>query len=97
MRTIVVSKLMLYGREHKMDFDRIEDIKKYIEYLESNCKRNSKWHKDLKWFESNNYTTTSEYFGELLLFVQQLLQDKEMREQRDGLLQLEKTLKSYFN
>lgn len=79
-----------------MEFNNIENIKKYILYLKDNCPEESKWYDDLNWFSSNNYTTTSEYFGELMLFLKQLIQADEMKKNRCELLELEKVLKAYF-
>ena len=80
-----------------MKFDSIEDIKKYILYLKENCHEESKWYEDLSWFSSNNYTTTSEYFGELILFAKRLIKDKEMKKYKYELLELENVLEAYFN
>lgn len=79
-----------------MQFDNIHNIKKYILSLKNSCHEESKWYADLVWFSSNNYTTTSEYFGELMLLVQQLIVDEEMKEHRYELIQLESVLRSYF-
>ena len=64
--------------------------------MKDNCPEESKWYDDLNWFSSNNYTTTSEYFGELILFLKQLIQADEMKKNRCELLELEKVLKAYF-
>ena len=79
-----------------MKFDSIENIKKYILYLKDNCHEESKWYEDLSWFSANNYTTTSEYFGELMLFLKQLVEVEEMKKYKCELLELENVLKAYF-
>lgn len=79
-----------------MKFDNIENIKKYILYLKDNCHEESKWYEDLIWFSANNYTTTSEYFGELMLFLKQLIEAEEMKKYKCELLELENVLKAYF-
>ena len=51
-----------------MKFNHIEDVKRYINFLKNISNEGSKWYRDLEWFSSVNYTTTSEYFGELVKF-----------------------------
>ena len=80
-----------------MQFEHIEDIKKYILYLKNNCNEKSKWYKELEWFSSNNYTTSSEYLGELMLLVNKLIKDGEMKKYKCELIELENVLKAYFN
>lgn len=79
-----------------MKFNNIEDVKRYIQFLMNISHEGSKWHRDLEWFSSNNYTTTSEYFGELLIFIERVVADGAFKEQEDQLIQLRDTIKACF-
>ena len=79
-----------------MKFSHIEDVKRYMKFLRDSSQKGSKWFGDFTWFSSNNYTTTSEYFGELAIFVEKLLADDELRKHKCELLELRDTIKSYF-
>ena len=79
-----------------MKFDCIEDIKRYMTFLKGDCTEQSKWYKDLEWFCSNKYITTSEYFGELMLFIEQLIVDDEMKKHKCELVELKNVLRAYF-
>ncbi len=79
-----------------MKFNHIEDVKRYIQFLMNTSHEGSKWYRDLEWFSSNNYTTTSEYFGELIIFIEKVVADGAFKEQEDQLIQLRDTIKAYF-
>ena len=79
-----------------MKFNRIEDVKKYMNFLKSSSQETSRWYRDLEWFSSNNYTTTSEYFGELVIFIEKILADEAFREHKSELIRLRDTIKAYF-
>ena len=79
-----------------MIFNNIEDVKRYMRFLRDSSQEGSKWFGDFNWFSSNNYTTTSEYFGELAILVEKLLKDNELRKHKCELLQLQDTIESYF-
>lgn len=79
-----------------MKFDHIEDVKGYIKFLKNISHEGSKWYRDLEWFSSNNYTTTSEYFGELVKFIERAVADGAFKEQKGELIQLRDIIKAYF-
>lgn len=79
-----------------MKFNHIEDVKRYIKFLKNISHEGSKWYRDLEWFSSNNYTTTSEYFGELVKFIEKVVADGAFMEQKEELIQLHDTIKAYF-
>ena len=43
-----------------------------------------------------NYTTTSEYFGELVKFIEKVVADGAFKEQKEELIQLHDTIKACF-
>ena len=53
-------------------FDNIEAIKKFMKKLGKVPTKNSKVKENCEWFSSVNYTTLSEYVGELSFFVDEL-------------------------
>lgn len=79
-----------------MKFNQIEDVKRYIKFLKDSSFEGSKWYKDLEWFSSNHYTTSSEYFDELMTFIERIVADGAFKEHKSELLQLYDTLKVYF-
>lgn len=80
-----------------MNYNHIDNVKNYIKQLKEICGADSKWYNELDWFSSVNYNTSSEYYGELLLFVKNLLKDKDMEVFHVDLHNLYKTLSEYFN
>ena len=52
-----------------MNYNHIDNVKNFIKQLKEFCGVDSKWYNELDWFSSVNYTTSSEYYGELLLFI----------------------------
>ena len=79
-----------------MKFNHIEDVKSYINFLKNISNEGSKWYRDLEWFSSVNYTTTSEYFGELVKFIEKVVADGAFKEQKEELIQLHDTIKACF-
>ena len=79
-----------------MKFNQIEDVKSYMKFLKNSSQEGSRWYRDLEWFSSNNYTTTSEYFGELVIFIEKILVDEVFREHKSELIRLRDTIKVYF-
>ena len=95
--SVDIKYLYMMEGQKMVKFDNVESIKEYILFLKDNCYEESKWYEDLEWFSSINYTTTSEYFGELMLFLKQLINAEEMKKYKCELIELENVLKSYFN
>ena len=79
-----------------MKFNHIEDVRRYINFLKNISNEGSKWYRDLEWFSSVNYTTTSEYFGELVKFIEKVVADGAFKEQKEELIQLHDTIKACF-
>ena len=80
-----------------MEFSNINDIKKFILHMRNSYNEDSELYKELDWFTTNNYTTSSEYFGELMLFIEELINDKDINKNKEDLIKLSNKLKSYFN
>ncbi len=79
-----------------MKFNQIEDVKSYIKFLQDTVGRDSKWYKDLERFSSHYYPSTSEYFGELVIFIERIVVDEAFKEHKSELLQLRRILKASF-
>ena len=52
-----------------MIYKNTAELKSKIVQIMNSTDKNSKYYNDLKWFSNINYTTTTEYFGELKLFL----------------------------
>ena len=53
-----------------MIYKNTAELKSKIVQIMNSTDKNSKYYNDLKWFSNMNYTTTTEYFGELKLYLQ---------------------------
>ncbi len=78
-------------------FDNIEAIKKFMKKLGKVPTKNSKVKENCEWFSSVNYTTLSEYVGELSFFVDELLEQKEFSRYKSQLLELKRVLERMFS
>ena len=78
-------------------FDNIEDIKKFMKKLCEVQTSNLKVKENCEWFSSVNYTTLSEYIGELNFFVDELIELKEFSIYKSQLLELKRVLARMFS
>ena len=56
-----------------MNFNCIEDIKFLINKILECIDKTDVYYNDLNWFSEVNYTTTTEYFGELKIFINKII------------------------
>jgi len=68
------------GRKEERKFGSMDCVKNFISELKDFCGENSRWYNELVWFCQTNYTTTSEYYGDLMLLVERLCNDAELKE-----------------
>ena len=61
-----------------MGYQSIDDIKAKMEMMMHSVGRENEYYDDFKWFSKVNYTTTTEYFGELRAFVSSVMKDDAM-------------------
>ena len=59
--------------------------------------KNSKYYNDLKWFSNINYTTTTEYFGELKLFLLDIVNLDEFKHYKSDLLDIINQISQILN
>lgn len=79
-----------------MEFHSVTDVKQYMATRRQTIAPSSAWWDELDWFSAVNYTTTSEYFGELRLLVQKMLDSGDFENERENLLCLMRFLGSCF-
>ena len=79
-----------------MEFHSVTDVKQYMATRRQTIAPSSTWWAELDWFCAVNYTTTSEYFGELRLLVQKMLDSGDFENERENLLCLMRFLGSCF-
>ena len=91
-----LSKLILLGGEEDMQFDNIKDITSFLLFLRDKNEIDECLYKDFTWFSTNKYTTSSEYFGELMLFLESIADSDSMKKDRDEILKLINILQGYF-
>jgi len=56
-----------------MEFNDISDVKELINKILSVIDNTNEFYDDFKWFSSVNYTTTTEYYGELREFIKKII------------------------
>lgn len=71
-----------------MNFQNADDIKKEILIIIESIGENSIYYDDFKWFSNINYTTTTEYYGELRNFLQSILDLEEFIEFKAEMFQI---------
>lgn len=54
------------------------DIKMMMENIMNSISSSSAYYNDFKWFSKVNYTTTTEYYGELREFLYKVIKDNEL-------------------
>lgn len=88
--------ILLGGGEEDMQFDNIKDITSFLLFLRDKNEIDECLYKDFTWFSTNKYTTSSEYFGELMLFLESIVDSDSMKKDRDEILELINILQGYF-
>ena len=80
-----------------MKFNKIEDVKNFVTIIKEKFASNIEMYNRLAWFENVNYTTTSEYYGELLILLDEIVELKEINELKGDVIELIKVLQKIFN
>ena len=68
-----------------MEFRSIDDIKQLIESIMHYLGSASAYYDKFEWFSKVRYTTTTEYFGELRIFLLEIMNKKEVMQFRSEL------------
>lgn len=55
------------------------------------------YYNDFEWFSEVNYTTTTEYLGELKMFLQKALYDNELKRYQKELRKIRKLIDTAFS
>lgn len=61
-----------------MKFQSITDIKLMMENIMVSIGSSNTYYNDFKWFSKVNYTTTTEYYGELREFLFKVIKDNTL-------------------
>lgn len=61
-----------------MEFKDLRDAKALMINLAEKVDKSNKYYNDFIWFSSINYTTSSEYHGELKLFIQSMIDQNDI-------------------
>lgn len=73
------------------------ELKSKIVQIMNSTDKNSKYYNDLKWFSNINYTTTTEYFGELKLFLLDIVNLDEFKHYKSDLLDIINQISQILN
>ena len=76
-----------------MNFKELDDIKEFMQKVRDIVGDSSQLYKDLDWFSSINYTTRTEYLGELKIFLEKIIDDKEVSDHKNELCDLIRIIK----
>ena len=71
-----------------MRFQNITDIKMEMEDIMNAIGSSNTYYKDFKWFSKVNYTTTTEYYGELREFLLKVIEDENFVSFHENLKEL---------
>jgi hypothetical protein len=80
-----------------MTFNSTEEVKSLINSILNNINKDNLYYNDLKWFSNVNYTTTSEYYGELKIFLEKIVDEATFMAWRDSLSDLLQAIKNIFS
>lgn len=75
-----------------MEFNDLRDAKMLMSQLANNVDKSNKYYEDFVWFSNINYTTCSEYHGELKVFVQKLIEENRVPAMKEDVVNLYKWL-----
>ena len=79
-----------------MEFNDANDVKMFISNILIDVNDESDLCCDLKWFSNINYSTPTEYYGELMLFLGVIINDKRVEKHKDDIQKLTIKLKELF-
>lgn len=71
-----------------MFYKNTDELKNKIIQIMNSTDKNSKYYSDFQWFSNINYTTTTEYFGELKLFLLDIVDSDEFKNYKTDLLEM---------
>lgn len=80
-----------------MIYKNTAELKSKIFQIMNSTDKNSKYYNDLKWFSNINYTTTAEYFGELKLFLLDIVNLDEFKHYKSDLLDIINQISQILN
>lgn len=79
-----------------MIFSELNDIKNLMKTIITEIDQTNPLYKDFIWFSSVNYTTTTEYYGELKIFLSHILSEGNVPCHQEELTSLLATLEKTF-
>lgn len=71
-----------------MQYKSVNDVKQKINSVLNSLDKSNNFYEDFKWFSKVNYTTTTEYYGELRAFLSKVLQDEKFMDYKNDLQEL---------
>ena len=80
-----------------MIYKNTAELKSKIVQIMNSTDKNSKYYNDLKWFSNINYTTNTEYFGELKLFLLEIVNLDEFKHYKSDLLDIINQISQILN
>ena len=93
----VVDNIDVAIKNEDGDITNIVELKSKIVQIMNSTDKNSKYYNDLKWFSNINYTTTTEYFGELKLFLLDIVNLDEFKHYKSDLLDIINQISQILN
>lgn len=80
-----------------MEFNNITDVKKLMNMISNVLDKTNEYYDDFKWFSNVNYTTTTEYYGELRNFLKKIIQSKNVPVLEEEIQELYNALNQIFS
>lgn len=71
-----------------MQYESVNDVKQMMKNILDSLDPKSDYYNDFKWFSKVNYTTTTEYYGELRIFLLQIQRDNRLKSYQNDLQEL---------
>ncbi|WP_312105502.1 hypothetical protein [Pygmaiobacter massiliensis] len=71
-----------------MQYRNTNDIKHKIKDILDSIDTSNDYYGEFKWFSKVNYTTTTEYYGELRIFLLKVIQDERFVDYKSELQEL---------
>lgn len=78
-----------------MEFEDLRDVKSLMVTLSEKVKKTNKYYDDFIWFSHINYTTNSEYHGEVKVFIERMINKNDIPVMEKEILDLYRWLISY--
>lgn len=75
-----------------MEFKDLRDVKALMVTLSQKVEKSNKYYNDFIWFSSINYTTNSEYHGEIKLFIESMINQNDIPTMKQEVFDLYKWL-----